>query len=500
MRLSLSLLAALLAGAMTVYGFAPYRLYWLLPLSLAVLAELAQRNSNRAFLLGYSWGMGAYTANFYWIYHSLYAIAGVPAWLAIPITALLPAYLALYPGVAIWASCRLCSHYWVRWLLAFPAFWTLTEWLRGWILTGFPWGQVGYSQITESPLAGFATVGGIYTVTFIVALYAGLLVLLARANLRVRIILLIIATLIGSCGSWLKEIKWTKTVGKPFSIALAQGNIRQNIKWDRAYFVETLTLYYTQVANTHADLMILPETALPVFLDELPSGYLSMLIGSAQRRSMALAAGIPLRTNDKQGYLNAVVALTSDTMPYYAKNHLVPLSEFIPLRGVIGWLYQYINMPLADFTPGGTYQAPLAMAGQKIAFNICYEDSFGEELITTAKEATLLVNVSNLAWFGKSQAQSQHLQISQARAIETGRFVIRSTNTGSTAIIRPDGEIVSIAAPYTRQVLIGFAEGREGVTPYMRYGNLPILLIALCILFVATILERQSDRSRYTRL
>lgn len=497
MRDTLYLCAALLTGALSVYGFAPYRLYWLVPILLAVLIELTERLPNRSFLLGYCWGLGAYTANFYWIYYSLYDVAGVPAWLAIPITALLPMYLALYPSLAVWLSQRSSTHLWLRWLIAFPALWTLTEWLRSWVMTGFPWGQIGYSQITESPLAGFAAIGGIYTVTYFVACYSALLFLLIRTtNLRVRIILVLGAALIGSGSAWLKELEWTTAVGKPVSVALAQGNVAQTIKWDKAHFIDSLLLYYKQVAATHADIMILPETALPVFLDELPNGYLAALTSKAQRKGMALATGLPRRTDDQEGYLNAVVVLTTDKKPYYAKNHLVPLSEFIPLKWLIGWLYHYINMPLADFTPGGSKQTPLPMAGQRIAFNICYEDSFGEELIYAAKQATLLANVSNLAWFGKSQALKQHLQISQTRAIETGRFMLRSTNTGSTAIIRPNGEIANISAPNTRQVLMGFAEGRQGLTPYMRFGNLPILTLACCLLFVALIVEYYRRRSQ----
>jgi apolipoprotein N-acyltransferase len=197
---------------------------------------------------------------------------------------------------------------------------------------------------------------------------------------------------------------------------------------------------------------------------------------------MALALGIPRRTDDRNGYLNAVVALSSPGLPYYAKDHLVPFGEFIPLPFLTGWIYRIMNMPMSGFSRGGPNQQPLLLAGQKVAFNVCYEDSFGEELLGTAAQSTLLANVSNLAWFGKSQAASQHLQLAQTRALETGRYMLRSTNTGMTAIIRPDGEVDAIAAPFTRQVLTGFAQGRSGLTPYMRHGNLPVLLLCLLML------------------
>jgi len=230
------------------------------------------------------------------------------------------------------------------------------------------------------------------------------------------------------------------------------------------------------VATTQADLMILPETALPVFLGDLPSGYLTMLNSAAASKKMALATGIPRRTPDGRGYLNAVVALSEPAQPYYAKDHLVPFGEFVPLPLVTGWIYQFMNMPLSGFTGGGRDQAPLSLAGQQVAFNVCYEDSFGDELIGSAAHATLLANVSNLAWFGQSNAMSQHLQLSQARALEMGRYMVRATNTGMTAIVRPNGEIGAVAAPDTEQVLVGTVTGHTGLTPYMRHGDLPALL------------------------
>ncbi|WP_047249856.1 apolipoprotein N-acyltransferase [Chromobacterium subtsugae] len=476
MRILILLLAAALAGALTVFSFAPYRLFWLMPLCLAALLELIQREPRRAFWIGYVWGLAAYTSNFHWLYASLHDVAGLPALIAAPLVLLLPAYLALYPGLAAWVACRVDPRPWVRYLVAFPAAWELGEWLRSWVMTGFPWAAAGYSQITESPLSGYAPIGGIHLVSYLVALSAGSLMMLARSGMRLRLGIVIATSLLWLSGFWLRDVEWTAPQGKPISVALAQGNIAQELKWTPENLEQSLLTYYRQVAMTRADLMILPETALPLFLDDLPSGYLSMMRGEASRAGMALASGIPRRTNDGRGYLNAVVALSDPKMPYYAKDHLVPFGEFIPLPGLIGWIYQYMNMPLSGFSRGGANQPPLLLAGQKVAFNVCYEDSFGEELSGPAAQAGMLANVSNLAWFGKSEAMSQHLQLSQARSLETGRYMLRATNNGMTAIIRPDGEISAIAAPFTAQVLTGFAQSRQGLTPYMRVGNLPVAL------------------------
>lgn len=485
MRTLLVLIAAAIAGTLTLYGFAPYRLYGLLPLSLAALAQLVERNPQLAFRTGYVWGVAAYASNFNWIYNSLHDIAGLPAMLAAPLVLLLPAYLAIWPGLACWLTSRVDQRAWVRWLLAFPALWELGEWLRSWVMTGFPWGAVGYSQVTESPLAGFIPLGGVHLASWLVALSAGALALLANGQRLQRLAALIGLLVLWSSGYWLQTVSWTEPVGKPYRVALAQGDIPQAIKWDPATFETTLTTYYQQVASTRADLMILPETALPVFLDDLPSGYLTMMAGDAQRKNMALATGIPRRTADGRGYLNAVVVLTDPALPSYAKDHLVPFGEFIPLPGLIGWIYQYMNMPLSGFSRGGENQHPLTLTGHKVAFNICYEDSFGEELIGPAAQAGILANVSNLAWFGKSVAMSQHLQLSQARALETGRFMLRATNTGMTAIVRPNGDIASVAAPFTQQVLEGMVQDYQGQTPYMQYGNQPVIIGCISLLALA---------------
>ncbi|RXZ44656.1 apolipoprotein N-acyltransferase [Crenobacter cavernae] len=487
----LSFLLALGAGALTVFAFAPYRLWWLMPLLLAALGVLAERRPQQGFALGYGFGLAAYTSNFHWIYQSLHNVAGLPAFIAAPLVLLLPAYLALYPGLTLWWVGRLQPRPSLRWLIAFPAAWTLTEWLRSWMLTGFPWGAIGYSQITESPLSSFAPIGGIHLVTFAVALTAGAVVTLYR--LRGAWLLLPIAA---STALWwgavaLKPLRWTEPAGAPISVALGQGNIPQALKWRPDVYEMTLARYYRQVATTRADLMILPETALPAFLDDLPAGYLTMLLGDATRKNMALALGIPRHTRDGEGYLNAVVALTEPGAPSYAKDHLVPFGEFVPLPLVTGWIYQFMDMPMSGFSRGGARQAPIALAGQKVAFNVCYEDSFGEELIGPAKSATMLANVSNLAWFGKSNAMSQHLQLSQARALETGRPMLRATNTGMTAIIGPDGRIDAVAAPDTEQVLTGQVQGYGGDTPYMRVGNMPVLLGAALLALIAGLIGRR---------
>jgi len=495
-RLALYLLAAL-AGASTVLAFAPHRLYWVALLALTVLVLLLQRWPQRAFGIGWSWGVAAYTSQFYWIYISLHDIAGMPSPLAAGLTLLLPMYLALYPGLASWLSVRMHDRPAVRWLLLFPAAWTLGEWLRSWVLTGFPWGAIGYSQITESPLAGLAPVGGIHAVTLAVALSAGILGLLPQAGLHAARRAALGGLLLALWGSaaWLQQQTWTTPAGPAMRVALLQGNIPQALKWDPATFDFTLATYYRMVVQAPAaDMTLLPETALPVFLDDLPSGYLTMVNGVADRKRTTLVTGIPRRTPDGRGYLNAVIALNQPTQDYYAKNHLVPFGEFIPLPAITGWLYRFMNMPLAGFTPGGDHQPPLTIGQQKVAFNICYEDGFGEELIGPAAKATILANVSNLAWFGKSHAMSQHLQLSQARALETGRPMLRATNTGMTAVVAPDGRVQAVLPPFTRGALVAEVRGYQGLTPFARTGNTVALFLATLLLAAGALARRRETQ------
>nr|WP_253341664.1 apolipoprotein N-acyltransferase [Neisseria sp. HSC-16F19] len=474
----------LLASALaTPLAFAPYRLYWLMPLLFGMLLLLTEVRPQHRVRSAYVWGLAAYSAQFYWINIALHEVAGLPQIYAVPLTLLLPAYLALFPALAFWLleKCRLQGAW--RLVLLLPALWTLTEYAREYALTGFGWGALGYSQIAASPLAGFAPVGGLHLVTLATALCAALLVTVVLAparRSRLAAAALCVALLGG--GALLKQQRFTDPDGSRATVALAQGNIPQTLKWDPEQVAPTLQRYYDQVAASHADIVILPETALPMMRQDLPEGIINQFTDQAQRNGSALALGIAQYTDDGQGYLNAVISLDGynpeqpNHIPYYAKNHLVPFGEYIPLPAITGWLYRQMNMPLAGFSAGGAAQAPLKLANQRVAFNICYEDGFGDELIASAKQASLLANVSNMAWYGDSYAMDQHLQQSQARALELGRYMVRATNTGMTAIINPQGYITALLPKDSAQVLTGEIEGYRGETPYMRMGgSLPLM-------------------------
>lgn len=483
----------------TPLTFAPYYHFWLMPLLFGALIKLTELRPQYAARSAYLFGLIGYTAQFYWIHTALHTVSGLPNLYAVPLTFLLPAFLALYPAVAFWLANKFNVSRTVRIGLVIPLVWTLTEFARERLLTGFAWGALGYSQIADfSPLAGFAPLGGIHLVTLATALTGAWLVLLLdgkRGRLKQRAVAACALVAVLSAGYIGKQIEFTRPDGSSATVALAQGNIPQTLKWTPQQFFPTVERYYEQVAASRADIVILPETAIPMMRQDLPQGLIDQFAARAKANGSALAIGISQYTSDGLGYENAVINLTNyqpeqpDHIPYYAKNHLVPFGEYKPLPWLTEPLYQLMNMPLADFKRGGDAQTPFQMANQKVAFNICYEDGFGDELIASAKQSTLLANASNMAWYGKSNAMFQHLQQSQARSMELGRYMVRSTNTGATAIIDPKGRIVSQTVPDTEAVLEGKIEGYIGETPYMKMGgSLPLIILlglTAAVLFAA---------------
>ncbi len=474
-------LAAFALGAATVLGFAPAAIAPLPFLSAAGLLWLWQgaATPRRAAALGFAFGLGLFLAGVSWVYISLHDYGAMPAALAAVATLLFCAFLALYPALVGYAQARFAGPVALKQLLLIPALWVLTEWLRGWIFTGFPWLTFGYSQ-AASPLRGYAPVAGVFGLSWLVWLCAALLLALARRQGR-GAALAALALVLG-LGYGLDRIEWTQPQGAPISVSLLQGNIAQDLKWDAGRFASTVQQYRRMTARSAARLTILPETAIPRFLDLLDPELVQALAASARSHGGDLIVGVPLRDGPGR-YYNSAISLGASPVQRYDKTHLVPFGEFIPPG--FGWVPSVLKIPLSDFSRGGVAQAPLALAGQKIAVDICYEDAFGEEIIRALPEATLLVNVSNVAWFGDSLAPHQHLQISQMRALETGRFMLRATNTGMTAIIDHHGDVAAVLPAFTEGALSGSAQGRSGATPYVRLGNAPLVLLALlaCALF-----------------
>ena len=491
-------LLAAAAGAATVFGFAPFDLPGVTVVGFAVLMTLwldaCPREAARS---GFAFGVGLFGAGSSWVYVAINTFGGMPMPLAATGTAIWTAYLALFPALTGWLAARWTAPTSIARVLAAAAIWTLAEMFRGTGYTGFPWLALGYAQLppdgTASPLAGYATLGGVWLVTLAVTLAGGALALTVRAfaaPARTQgLVLLAGAAAIAGGGFIAAGIEWTAPAGAPVAVSLVQGNVPQDTKFDPSLRDETFRRYVDLVSESRGRLVVLPESAFPVFADEVPDPVLLHMLRTATARSGDVLAGVftaepPLPGRAEPRYYNSVVSLGEGEVQLYRKRHLVPFGETIPLEFLAGWFIRSVlEIPLAEQTPGDWAQPPMTVAGQRVAVNICYEDAFGGELRGQAATATLLVNVTNDAWYGRSLAAVQHNQIAAMRALETGRPLLRATNTGITSAIDHRGSEIARLPWFTRGILELEITGRQGMTPYVRWGD--AVAIALCLLLLA---------------
>jgi apolipoprotein N-acyltransferase len=491
---------ALLAGAIHACSFAPWNLPWLQVLALAALFALSTRaaSARSATLLGFAFGMGWFGVGISWVYVSMHVYGLMPAVLAAAATAAFCAYLAVYPALALGLAHKLFPGVFVRLTVGLPALWTITEWLRGTVFTGFPWLATGYAH-TDGPLAGWAPTLGIYGITLMAALLAGALSLLAllRRDDRARRyswIAAVFVLVVG--GGWLGRTQsWTEPVGAPISVRLVQANVPQNLKFEPDGIARAFNTHLALMQGPRVDLVALPESIFPVPMQHVPPSYLQAFRDFGRTHQTAVVYGVFLE-EPRANYFNSAVGYAPEDagVRRYSKRHLVPFGEFIPPG--FRWFVDLMKMPIGDQQRGATAQ-PLALGTQHVAINICYEDLFGAEIIdawhTPGPEPTLMLNMSNLAWFNDSLALPQHLQISRMRALETQHPMLRATNTGATAIIDARGRVAA-QLPYLKAgALNGEVQGYQGTTPFIRYGNWPALLLA-GLLLLAALFFRRRDR------
>ena len=488
-------IAAAAAGACAVFGFAPFAVPGTVPAALAVLFWLWQRaaSAREAAWTGFAFGAGLFGAGASWLYIAIETFGGMPPPLAAVAIAVLVAYLSLWPAGAGFLAARFAPQASLRRLLIGVGAFTATEWIRSYLFTGFPWLALGYSQVPGGFFSGYAPLGGVYVVTLALALAAACIAVFADALARrqtgsaAAATCVVVALVAG--GLALSRVEWTRESGPPLDVSLVQGNVLQDVKFDEQFRTRTFDRYLDLVEQSRGRLVVLPESAFPMFSDEVPDAVLLSLIRVASARNGDVLLGLftaepPLPGSSEPRYYNTVVALGDSNLQFYRKNHLVPFGETIPLKPLVGWLVNSVlHIPLADQARGGATQPALAVAGQRVAVNICYEDAFGAELIHGAKQAHLLVNVTNDAWYGRSIAAEQHNQIAAMRALELGRPMLRATNTGITSAIGHDGRERARMPWFTMGILEVSIAGREGETPYMRAGDVPAL--ALCVLLVA---------------
>lgn len=485
-------------GAAVALAFAPFNLW---PIGIACFAflflawELAA-TPREAAKRGFLFTSGTYLAGTYWLYNSIHTIGHAPVWLTLfamgALVAIMGGYMALLAYVL---KHWLPGEGAIRWMLIWPAAIVILEWFRGWFLSGFPWLALGYTQ-TDTWLAGFAPLGGVYTVSLAVTVCAGAVTALVLGTKQIRITAAAAIAVIWIVGFAFHDRHWTQTFGDKVSVAIVQGAVPQSLKWEDDQRDKTIALY-RELTKQHlgAKIIIWPEAALPALSHELTQ-VLSQEWTAAHGAGSALVLGQVRYDFDEKVYFNAVLALDKEPQ-WYAKRRLVPLGEYFPVpQWALDWL-QGMDLPYSGFKAGVRDQDALDAGGQKLAVTICYEDAYASEQLKVLQTATLLVNVTNDAWFGDSTAAHQHLQISRMRALEAGRQLMRAANDGISAIIDSNGEVVSTYPRFKPGVLTGNVQPRVGLTPYARAGNWPVIIVSFLLLSAGAVtrfVRRTADK------
>jgi apolipoprotein N-acyltransferase len=486
---------ALPLGAVLALAFAPadlWALAFLMPAALFVLWHGA--TPREAAWRGFLFTGGTFLAGTYWLYHSIHLVGQAPVWIALFLMLGLVAIMGVYTAVVGYGAARWFARRgpW-RWMVALPLAWVLAEWVRGWFLSGFPWLALGYTQLA-SPLRGYAPVSGVYGVSLAVAIVAGALATLVLGTRRERVVAVIVAGLVAGLGGVLSVQTWTRGEGDLVRVALVQGAVPQSMKWAAGQRERTMQLYADLAApHAGADIVVWPESAIPA-LEENIRPWLAQVAAGVNARGGTFVTGALRRDASREAYYNSIVAWSPDdgVAQWYDKRRLVPFGEFFPVpQRVREWL-RLMNLPYSDFEPGIDDPEPLRAGSQRLAPTVCYEDAYGSEQLELVRRSSLLVNVTNDAWFGDSTAPHQHLDISRMRALESGRPMLRATNDGITALIAHDGTLLGTLPQFEPAVLTGAVRPRTGFTPYVRFGNLPVLVFVAAGLLLAVIGRRRA--------
>ena len=477
MSLALELLFAALLGALHSLPFVHTEWWWAQWLIIAAFAwRVTLQTPRRAASLGFAFGVAWLASGTWWLFISMHVYGGLPTALAVLAVAALSSALSLYLALAMGIFARWRSGHGWRDALLFGGAWLLAELARGTIFTGFPWTASGYAQV-DSPLAVLAPWLGVYGMGFVMAVLAAwpatnLRAASGRPAVAPAALLLVLggATVIG-----------TTSFSSPngtHSVTLLQGNVPQDEKFAAEQMPKALAWTSDHLLKARGELVVAPETVIPVLPSQLDDGYWNALLEHFQRGSQAVLLGLPLG-NDEIGYTNSAAGISAATAALpggfyrYDKHHLVPFGEFIP--NGFHWFTQLMNIPLGDFNRGVVGPPSFAFRGERIGANICYEDLFGEELaarfVAEANAPTIFANISNIGWFGDTIAIAQHLQISRMRALEFQRPMLRATNTGATVVIDHTGQVTASLPPLTQGVLDATVQGRTGLTPYARWAS-----------------------------
>ena len=488
-------------GAAQTVAFVHTALWPAQMMAVALLAwRVGTASPGRAFVLGYAFGTAWLCAGTWWLYVSMHRYGGLPAWLAALAVFALASFLSLYLGAAMASVARWRGRGPLTSAALFAAVWLLAEWARGVIFTGFPWVASGYAQV-DSPLAGYASWLGVYGIGAVVAGVAAAFGFSRLGTLRNWLapgVALLAAIVLGALAGGVDFTRPTTTL----SVTLLQSNVAQDEKFEARFVTEALVLTGEQLAKARGDLVVGPETVIPLLPSQLDPAWWQEVLTRFRQPGRAAIVGLPLG-NDDLGYTNSAAGISAATasMPggfyRYDKHHLVPFGEFIP-RG-FRWFTELMSIPLGDFNRGPLTAPSFVVKDERVAPNICYEDLFGEDLaarfVPEASAPTILANISNIGWFGETIAVAQHLEISRMRTLELQRPMIRATNTGATAVIDHRGVVVQSLPSFTRGALEATVEGRSGLTPFAawagRFSLWPLFIVAAAVVLLAAARRRR---------
>ncbi len=490
---------ALVAGAITPLFLAPFNIWPLAFVSLGLFyLGLSRLTVKQAFIRSWCFGFGAYLAGVSWIYVSINTFGNAPVWLAATLTVtfcMLVAFFFVIPAV-IWVRWfRVNASYFID-ALAFAGIWAIQEWFRGWFLTGFPWLYLGYSQL-NAPLAGFAPIGGVWLISFIIAFIAVLFVkmLLFRQHKFKLIVSVIIILALPIVGLLVKQIQWTKPIVDKLAVTLVQGNVAQDAKWQASSYNEQFNLYW-KLTTDHQQkdsLVVWPENAIP-FLKESVDSILQGTIHEFEKQFQStLITGLPIRQDDSQGekrFYNGITVVGEGSGIYF-KQKLVPFGEYVPLQEMLRGIISFFDLPMSDFSRGSEQQSLLSVKGLAVAPFICYEVVYPDFVASFGSQSNLLITISNDTWFGHSIGPKQHLQMAQMRALEGDRWLLRATNNGITAIIDNKGQLIKSIPAFQVGVLQGQVTAVSGRTPYQIWQSYFVLAISLLSLLMAVWLKKQ---------
>lgn len=485
-----AVILAIVIGSLQTLTFAPFDWWFLGPVSILLLAWLSWSRARGLFALGWLLGLGLFGTGASWVYVSIHEFGNSSAPLATFLTAIFVSGLSLFPALALWVLGKLSPPRSFRRLWLLPPVWVLADWVRSWLLTGFPWLYLGTSQV-DGPLAGWAPILGVYGVTLLIVA-TGVILFASWQHLRrgrrfAALVWLGAMAVPWICGPFLNRIPWTRIDGKPLRVAAAQGNIPQLIKWDPKFLTHQIETYLKLTRGQwNRDLILWPETAIP-----LPQDDAQPIIDHIKKKlgpKATLMTGIPWFGFDaragRNAFHNSIMAIGNGSGMYH-KQKLVPFGEYVPLEKYLRGMIAFFNLPMSDFTPGPPHQKPLKVDGYRVHPFICYEIAYPDFVAERVAGTAFIVNISNDGWFGHSLGPLQHLQIVRMRALETRRDILRGTNNGITALINREGKVVKRAPRFTEATLTGTLNPVKGSTPFMDTGSWPVLIFCALLVVVA---------------